>query len=102
MFDKDKIEFHGDNLNECHGPFCDYAMCVVGSDNCMICPCCYGRKVRTWNKHDDDGTTWYNAGFNGYVLCAKNNPKFVAKIKNHIFKLTGKKSTIKNLSNERT
>ena len=98
MFDKDKIEFHGNNLTNSYGPICEEHGCLVGGGFCLKCPYCYGMKVRFWNKRDEDNAIWYNAEYNGYVLCSRHNNNFTSKIKNHIFKLLGSKKNIKNLS----
>jgi len=55
-------------------------------------------KVRFWNKRTEDGEIWYNAEYNGYVLCSRYNNHFTSRIKKHIFNLLGRKQTIKNIS----
>ena len=97
MFERDRIKFYGENLDEAYGPTCvvDNVTHTVGP-SCVDCKNCYHMKIRYWTKTTQDGTVWHNASYDGQVWCAKDNPNFIRKIKNHIFVLRKRKPIIKH------
>ena len=100
MFEKDITLYFGDVVNGVAGPQCqdreDHPF--IGSDECINCKYCYGGVRRFYDSEDNaTGLSWKNGRYDGYILCASYNNCFIAKIKNHIFKLRNKKIREKKL-----
>ncbi len=100
MFDKDKIPFFGDIVNEVTGPTCSVRedSPVIGGHMCQNCKYCYGVRMRVWDSTDKTtGLVWNNGQYDGYVYCSYCNPPFISKLKNRIFRLKKQKVHIKHL-----
>ncbi len=100
MFDKNKVQFFGDDTTEVYGPRCEYNndYPIIGSYKCMNCKYCYRVTKRVWDIQDKNTLgVWKNAAYDGYVYCGSNDSNFLYKIKKHIFKLFKKKLYIKKL-----
>ena len=98
MFDRDRIEFNGNHIQQSYGPFCEASGFVITPEICAACPNCYRIKTRYWDEYDSNGEPWKYGAYNGHVWCGQYDSYFLRKIKKHIFKLKYPKEEVKELS----